>query len=336
MDLKIWGWNETDLHERYRLVQHSGFLDEIDVDLPLIVEKPGRGRDPKGGHVLFVCGAQAYSKDVDDLVQRRMQGVGADEYEALLAASWQGNDEQVKSLLANQALVNARCESRWTPLMKASFRGHTKIVGQLLEAGAYVNAVSESKTALNLAARKGHLEIVKLLLKYGATLEPIAAASWTPYSALCAAAANGHTSIVEALINHGLSMKTTDANDALNEAAFRKYFDTVKLMVANGADINGRGKYGGNAMVTAFHANRPDIMEFLISMGADVNVQDKEGYTALSYMVCNGDTEAVKILLKAGADAHAKGLHNMSLLERAIQSGRSEIADALRQAGAKE
>jgi ankyrin repeat protein len=55
-------------------------------------------------------------------------------------------------------------EGDWTPLMIASRNGHLEVVKLLVKAGASVRVkLSDGRTALSLAAGKGHADIAALL-----------------------------------------------------------------------------------------------------------------------------------------------------------------------------
>lgn len=55
------------------------------------------------------------------------------------------------------------------PLSYAAYNGHTKIVEYLIGRGAEIDGKTENgSTALFFAARFGHLDTVKVLLKHGA------------------------------------------------------------------------------------------------------------------------------------------------------------------------
>ena len=70
----------------------------------------------------------------------------------------------VKALLAVKADVNKADSSGWIPLIWASFYGRVEIAKLLLAAGAKKDKINTfGKTALTLATREGHHEIVQLL-----------------------------------------------------------------------------------------------------------------------------------------------------------------------------
>ena len=60
-------------------------------------------------------------------------------------------------------------KDRWTPLFGAVGQNRLAAAARLLEVGAEVDALDkDSSTALMLAARKGHVALVRLLLDAGA------------------------------------------------------------------------------------------------------------------------------------------------------------------------
>ena len=76
----------------------------------------------------------------------------------------------VKLLLVNNASVNERDNSTGsTALSRAIVKRKTKIVKLLLENGANVNLKDRDNwTPLHIASRIGQLDLVKLLIQYGA------------------------------------------------------------------------------------------------------------------------------------------------------------------------
>lgn len=86
----------------------------------------------------------------------------------MLACSHQ-QDEIVKALILNGAIVNKSHKNGMTPLMMAAEKGFTSTVGILLEAGAYINSTTPTgESALMQACRRGHKDVMRLLLEYGA------------------------------------------------------------------------------------------------------------------------------------------------------------------------
>jgi ankyrin repeat protein len=92
--------------------------------------------------------------------------------EDLMEAAGQGDEAEVRRLLAAGARANQPDQNGWLPLHRASFNGHLEVVQLLLEiAPAAALAVScAGSTSLHLAVAFnepaiGHKEVIKLLLK---------------------------------------------------------------------------------------------------------------------------------------------------------------------------
>lgn len=86
---------------------------------------------------------------------------------ALINFAMRGNVEQVKSLVAQGADINATDSTGWTALMFAARDGHFEVVKLLLANGANINATTHKGNinALYLAQTK---EIAQILQEYGA------------------------------------------------------------------------------------------------------------------------------------------------------------------------
>ena len=122
-------------------------------------------------------------------------------WEDLLLACENNRVVEVTQLLQKPLDPNARgdIDIEPPPLLLAADRGHLKVIQLLLEAGADTNAIDENLATASMAAsHNGHLEVVRLLLEAGADTNA------TDYShseatALMAAAHNGHLEVVRLL-----------------------------------------------------------------------------------------------------------------------------------------
>lgn len=74
---------------------------------------------------------------------------------ALYIASWKGNLEMIRLLLANKAEINQQNNWGYTPLMTATYCGDERVINELLTAGA----------AIDLQDRWGHSALDKALDK---------------------------------------------------------------------------------------------------------------------------------------------------------------------------
>ena len=79
-----------------------------------------------------------------------------------------------------------------------------------------------------------------------------------------------------------------------------------------------------------------DTVRTLLAKGADVNAEDNDGNTALMASAKNGHTNIVQVLLKQGADVNAKTKSGETALMIAKKMGHEEIVLIFKEAGAKE
>lgn len=113
----------------------------------------------------------------EEAARRRLEG-DTDRGLALLAAVDEGDAQRVRELLAAGANVEKRMPPGWlegvygddTPLLIAVRRGHHQIVEMLLDRGADPNSQVGGSTPLTRAATSGQLDLCKLLLQRGASL----------------------------------------------------------------------------------------------------------------------------------------------------------------------
>ncbi|KAI6698216.1 hypothetical protein NL676_018335 [Syzygium grande] len=160
---------------------------------------------------------------------------------------------------------------------------------------AVVNEVNElGETALFAAAEKGHLAIVKELLKYS-TKEGIGMKNASGLDPLHIAASKGHQAIVQLLLEYdpGLS-KTIGTSNAtpLVSAAARGHVAVVNELLSKDCSLLEISKSNGkNALHLSARQGHVDIQEELI----------RKGQTALHMAVKGVSCEVVKLLLEADA-----------------------------------
>ncbi len=76
--------------------------------------------------------------------------------------------EQIRKIVKSGDIINVKYSYK-TALMWASEYGYAKIVSILITAGSDINAISKDmQTALNLAQKNKHEEVVKILTNAGA------------------------------------------------------------------------------------------------------------------------------------------------------------------------
>lgn len=137
--------------------------------------------------------------------------------EMLLQSAWEGAEESVRILLDRGVNVNPYCPQRppkiekiCSPLIYASQKAHLDIMKLLLGVGASVNTrEAHGDAPLHHAMRSGSDEAVKLLVSFGADMNLRNNAGITPFMMACR---DGRMDIVKLFISKGAELDAADAS----------------------------------------------------------------------------------------------------------------------------
>ena len=189
-------------------------------------------------------------------------------------------------------------------------------------------------TPLMIAARNGHLNSVKILLRYKADIEDRGtlkigdevAEGCTP---LWAAAASGRLDVVKLLIeqNADVDSKTSTGSTPLRAAAYHGHLDNVRCLVESGADVNVRNTSEATPLYAACYRGHLNIVSYLIDKGAFIDLQCKDGSTALHVAVEEGHLKIVRVLLALGASQSLANNRDLTPLLHACDLCSTEIVE---------
>jgi uncharacterized protein len=214
----------------------------------------------------------------------------------LLGAIRRGDAETAGDLLTAQPdLANARDEQGNSGLLIAMYFGKHDFVRLLLDRGA--RATFFEACALGIAA-----DVRRQLAANPALVGAWAHDGWPP---LHLAAFFGQPETAEVLLDAGADVRAVSRNSegnlAINAAAAGPRADRrpeiVKLLIARGAHVDGRGSPTAHTPLheAAFNGDLP-LVHLLLDSGADRALRTGEGETALDIAVKQGRHDVARLL----------------------------------------
>ena len=228
----------------------------------------------------------------------------------LLVAAEMGYTKRVQEIL--ESFQNPDCvspdEAKESAVFKACKRGHLEVLELLLRAGAdLTHPASDGKTPLLIAAEHGQLALVRRLVEAGAhtDLDKETQRGHTP---LIMAILNGHLHIIHYLIEARADKeKAFKDNDpplllAVDGAPAGGRQEAIRCLLDAGANMERMNSRGMFPLLMAAHEGQVDIVCQLLEAQANVNQTGSDGLTALLAAVAEGHVDVLKCLLKARAN----------------------------------
>lgn len=225
-------------------------------------------------------------------------------------------------------------------LFEASERGDVERVRGILEQdGSLARAVAVGRndgwTILHEAAKRGHADIVALLLRYGA--EPNAREAGDNTYPLHWAAARGDIGIMRSLLDAGGDVNGFGADHAGDVIGWATLFTepgkdvraVAAFLVSRGArhSIFSAMAVGDANLVRAVAVEDPATLNRRLS-------RFEHGMTPLHFAVAGKRDDLLALLIELGADLEAEDLHGQTPLAAALATSNHAAASRLQAAGA--
>jgi uncharacterized protein len=225
----------------------------------------------------------------------------------LIAAAWDNDVDRARRLIGRGANVNAKDETEQSAYLISTSEGFLRLLELTLRSGAKVHSKDRfNGTGLIRAAERGHADIVGRLLQTRIAVDHVNNLGWT--------------ALHEAII--------------LGDGT-RRYVDTVRLLVAGGADVDlpsqedqvrplQHAESNGFARIatTLRKANRAD------------RLSRDEARAKLLRAARRGDPDAVAVALRAGAPLEARDHNQRTALLLAAIHDHVDVARLLVALGA--
>ncbi|KNG86304.1 hypothetical protein ANOM_005211 [Aspergillus nomiae NRRL 13137] len=235
---------------------------------------------------------------------------------AIQLAAMYGYAEVIALLLDAGAAVGS-CD-----LLNAACSGSVAVVSLLLDKGADIQekAYISEETALHVAVRHHHPEVVRVLLKSGAKTDVMDHYGYTP---LAFAIGHNQEKCINLLVEYGADIEFVSLNrtgrrgNALCCAIESNKAHLIPLLLQHGANIEAEGYEGKRPFHRAAMQGNIAALEALLTSGADKNARDALQQTALHHASLEGATDAIRALLRWGLDIHARDEYGQTPLHKA-------------------
>ena len=220
------------------------------------------------------------------------------------------------------ALINAQENGGWSPLIIAASKGNLRIVKLLLDHGADVNVRSGGdQTALYVACHNGFAHVMEELMKKGAdaTIRLKQSLESPAFGALT----TGRIEILKRLLAYDpslISLATVSGATLLHAAAQIGKMPSVELLISLGADVDAKKKDGTSPLAGAAALGHVEVVKRLSDAGASLDARNGFGATAL-HLACNSKQLKMAImLLECGAEPNAADSDRISPLQSLCSS----------------
>ena len=234
-------------------------------------------------------------------------------------------------------------------MCSASEEGNAEKVRSLLARGCSIHGSSENlvdvdKDAFLLAALKGRLDVLRVLLEHNCDVSKRTLNNRN--TALHLISYDREIipkpvieSLVILLIKHGVPLEAGNAggDTPLLISAYFGKLSIAECLLEHGADIHFTNYAGYTALHLAAGNGHHEVVALLISKGANIQSTESAGYTALHWAAREGHHEVVKLLISKGAPLEIrtkKRSYTPLHVSCFAENGSGECAKLLLQAGA--
>ncbi|XP_012691907.2 protein TANC1 isoform X2 [Clupea harengus] len=302
--------------------------------------------DPRSGHALM---AFMLSRQEGKLNRQQTMELG---HHILKAHIFKGQSKKtgVSSSVLQALWINCSTDSLSAALasLRNIYTPNVKVSRLLMLGGSNVNYRTEvlgNAPVLCVQSHLGHMEMVALLLEYGARVDVVAENGMSP---LCFASAAGHQGLVSLLCKRGAKVDHVDKSGqcALVHATLRGHLGVIQYLLElewggegpqHSAGLKSKALQQG--LIAASSMGHTQVVRGLLALNNEHTVQIDGhdtlwGETALTAAAGRGKMDVCDLLLEEGAVVQQVNRRGVSPLFCAVRQGHWQIADLLLQRGA--
>uniref|UniRef100_A0A7N8X3B7 E3 ubiquitin-protein ligase MIB2 n=1 Tax=Mastacembelus armatus TaxID=205130 RepID=A0A7N8X3B7_9TELE len=224
-----------------------------------------------------------------------------------------------------------------TALQVAAHQGHMEVVKALLQANSSIEVKDEDgDTALHYTAFGNQAEIARLLLSKGANVNLLNNSMCT---ALHIAVNKGFTDVVRVLTEHSADVNLQDSygDTPLHDAIAKDFRNIIEILaVVPNIDFTQQNHRGFNLLHhAALKGNKLATEKILARARQLVDVKKEDGFSALHLAALNNHRDVAEILIKEGrGDINIRNNRNQTPLQLAVMQGHTDLVQLLVAEGA--
>ncbi|XP_052273391.1 E3 ubiquitin-protein ligase MIB1-like [Dreissena polymorpha] len=205
------------------------------------------------------------------------------------AASGNSSGERLSALLKKLFETHVSGDVN-EELVKAAANGDAGKVDEILQRAdttVNVNGVFAGHTALQAASQNGHLDVIKVLMKYDLDME----------------------------------IEDKDGDRAVHHAAFGDEPGVIDMLHRGGADLNARNKRRQTPLHIGVNKGHIGVVKALLEIGCHPSLQDSEGDTALHDAISKKRDDMISLLLEFHGDMTITNNNGFNALHHAALRG---------------
>uniref|UniRef100_A0A8C5EQC7 E3 ubiquitin-protein ligase MIB2 n=1 Tax=Gouania willdenowi TaxID=441366 RepID=A0A8C5EQC7_GOUWI len=252
------------------------------------------------------------------------------EVDANLMTAENPNESGIISVLEKLLSQSTEQDNPSRLVIEAAHGSASKVHELVLKYPDKVDIKNQGKTALQVAAHQGHMEVVKALLQANSSIE---VKDEDGDTALHYTAFGNQADIARFLLSKGANVNLLNNSmcTALHIAVNKGFTDVVRVLTEHSADVNLQDSYGDTPLHDAIAKDFRSIIEILIVVpNIDFTQQNHRGFNLLHHAALKGNKLATeKILARARQLVDVKKDDGFSALHLAALNNHQDVAEIL-------